>query len=93
MGKPTEEELKKALAEASRMREQGDDPNFVAKTLLNTYYRCKYLEKVLHATEHFLHSGQAVTEHTQLIKAIEEYRAIEMRTSGEDDEYFSLIST
>jgi len=90
MGKPTEEELKKALAEASRMREQGDDPHFVAKALLNTHYRSKYLEKVLQATEHFLHSGQAVHEHSQLIKAINEYKSIEKRTAGEDDENFSL---
>ena len=92
MGKPTDEELTKALAEVSRMREQGDDPHFVAKTLLNTYYRFKYLEKVLHAVEHFLHSGQAVHEHTQLVKAINEYHSIEKRSSGEDNENFSLMS-
>jgi len=90
MGKPSEEELKKALAEASRMREQGDDPHFVAKALLNLHYRSKYLEKVLHAAEHYLHSGQAVHEHSLLVKAIDEYRAIEKRTAGEDDENFSL---
>ena len=90
MGKPSEEELKTALSEASRMREQGDDPHFVAKTLLNTYYLSKYLEKVLHAAEHYLHSGQAVHEHTQLIKAIDDYRAVEKRTAGEDNENFSL---
>ena len=88
MGKPTEEELKKALAEASRMREQGEDPHFVAKSLLNTHYRFKYLERVLHAAEHYLHSGQAVHEHTQLVKAINEYSAIEKRSSGEDLENF-----
>jgi hypothetical protein len=91
MGKPSDEELKKALAEASRMREHGDDPDFIAKALLNTYYRFKYLEKVLHAAEHFLHSGLAATEHSQLLKAIDEYRAIEKRTAGEDDENFSLM--
>lgn len=90
MGKPSEIELKSALDEASRMREQGEDPHFVAKTLLNTYYRNKYLEKVLHAAEHYLHSGQAVHEHSQLVKAIDEYHSIEKRTAGEDDENLLL---
>ena len=88
MGKPTEEELKQALAEVSRMREQGDDPHFVAKTLLNTHYRCKLLEKVLQAAERYLHSGQAVHEHTLLVRVINEYHAKEKRSSGEDDDSF-----
>jgi hypothetical protein len=46
MGKPTDDELKQALEEVSRMREEGDDPRFVAKSLLNIYYRFKLLEKV-----------------------------------------------
>lgn len=86
MGKPTEEELKQALEEVSRMREQGDDPHFVAKSLLNIYYRFKLLEKVLQATERYLHSGQAVHEHTLLVRAINEYHAKEKRSAGEDDD-------
>lgn len=88
MGKPTEDELKKALEEVSRMREQGDDPHFVAKSLLNIYYRFHLLEKVLHATELYLHSGHAAHEHSILIKAINEYHAKEKRTAGEDKDAF-----
>lgn len=84
MGKPTEEELTTALAEAARMREQGDDPQFMAKTLLNVHYRFKHLEKVLSAIEHYLHSGQAASEHSKLIRAINEYHNIDLRSSGED---------
>ncbi len=86
MGKPTEEELKQALAEVSRMREQGDDPHFVAKSLLNLHYRFKLLEKVLQATERYLHSGQAVHEHTVLVKAINDYHSKEKRSAGEDED-------
>jgi hypothetical protein len=86
MGKPTDDELKQALEEVSRMREEGDDPRFVAKSLLNIYYRFKLLEKVLQATERYFHSGQAVHEHTLLVKAINEYHAKEKRSAGEDDD-------
>lgn len=90
MGKPTEEELNQALTEASRMREQDDDPHYVAKALLNTHYRFKQLEKVLQAIEHYLHSGQAAHEHTRLVKAINEYHAADNRSGGEDADSFTL---
>lgn len=88
MGKPTEEELSKALEEVSRMREQGDDPHFVAKSFLNIYYRFKLLEKVLQAVDMYMRSGQAVHEHSVLVKTIEEYHAKEKRSAGEDDNAF-----
>jgi hypothetical protein len=86
MGKPTDDELKQALEEVSRMREQDDDPHYVAKSLLNIYYRFKLLENVLQAVERYLHSGQAVHEHTILVKVIREYHAKEKRSAGEDNE-------
>ena len=49
MAMPTEEELKMALAEAGRMREQGQDPYFVAKALLNLNYQNEHLMQVLQA--------------------------------------------
>jgi hypothetical protein len=86
MGKPTEEELNQALEEVSRMREHGDDPHFVAKSMLNIYYRFRLLEKILQATERYLHSGQGAQEHTLLVKAINEYHAKEKRSAGEDED-------
>ncbi len=77
MGKPTKEELEEALKEAQRMREQGDDPCHVAKTLLNLNYQNHSLVDVLHAAEKYLHSGMAEYEHAQLVKAIEKARAVD----------------
>ncbi|WP_455198954.1 hypothetical protein [Kaarinaea lacus] len=71
MGVPTEEELQQALEEAGRMREQGEDPHHLAKTLLNHHYQIEMLEKVLRAAELYIHSGHAGTEHAALIRAIE----------------------
>ena len=62
MGRPTEEELAAALQEAARMREQGQDPNFVGKTLLNHNYRLTYLLQLYHQLEHYFHAGQADSE-------------------------------
>jgi hypothetical protein len=90
MGKPTKEELETALSEAARMREHGDDPCFLAKSLLNQHYLNKHLEKVLHAAELYLRSGQGATEHTRLLHAINEYRLAERRSSGEDAEKSDL---
>jgi hypothetical protein len=84
MGKPTEAELKIALEEAARMREHDQDPHHIAKALLNIHYRNRYLEKVLRAAERYLHSGQGASAHTQLVRSINEYNAIDLRTSGED---------
>lgn len=83
MGKPTDEELKIALEEAARMREKGDDPNFIAKALLNFNYRIKYLEDILQAAELYSRSGMGSTEHLKLVSAIKTYRALDQRTAGE----------
>jgi hypothetical protein len=77
MGKPTEEELERALEEAKRMREQGEDPHFIAKALLNLNYQNEFLIKVMRAVENYLHSGMAEREHAQLIKAIEKAREVD----------------
>lgn len=51
MGKHTEQALAEALKEAQRMREQGEDPHCVAKTLLSVHYRSGFLVHVLKAAE------------------------------------------
>lgn len=71
MGVPSKEELETALTEAARMREQGEDPHYLAKVLLNHNYRIDNLEKVLRAAELYLHSGHSSQEHSQLVRAIE----------------------
>jgi len=83
MSTPTNEQLSIALQEAARMREQGEDPNFVAKSLLSLNYRFTELEYVYHALEHFIASGQAADAHTSLVKAMEHYRDVDLRAKGE----------
>jgi len=90
MGMPTEEELEEALREAAQMREQGEDPHYVAKSLLNLHYQVEQLERVLTAAELYLHSGMAITEHQRLKKAIEDARRAIRRSAGEDAESFGL---
>ncbi len=90
MSMPTEEELKIALAEAARMREQQDDPKFIAKALLNTNYQVKQLRHVLAAVELYLHSGMAVTEHQKLKKAVAAAKLAIDRTGGLQRESFGL---
>ena len=90
MGKPTESQLEQALAEAKRMREQGEDPHYVAKALLHLNYRLNFLDRVLHAAEAYLRSGLAETEHTQLLRAIAQVRAVDDRGSHEESAALGL---
>lgn len=90
MGMPSKEELEQALAEAARMREQGDDPHHLAKALLNLNYQNEQLKHVLAAVELFLNSGMAVTEHQKLKKAISSARNAIDRSSGIERESFGL---
>ena len=76
MGIPTEAELKMALAEAARMRESGEDPHHVAKALMNQHYQLGYLEHLYDAIQHYVHSGQSESAHSELLVSIERYRAI-----------------
>ncbi len=83
MGTPTREELSIALEHAAQMREKGDDPFHMAKSLLSINYRFTELEHVYEALEHYLNSGQAVEAHAALIKAVEHFREVEIRAKGE----------
>ena len=71
MGKPTEQELQLALAEAARLRESGEDEHFLGKALLNHHYRLGLLEDVLARARVYLHSGHGSKEHALLLRAID----------------------
>ncbi len=89
MAMPTEEELKTALAEAGRMREQGEDPLFVAKSLLNLNYQNEQLKEVLKIADKFLRTGMNTMDHQKLKKAIEKARnAIERTGAIEGDKFW-----
>lgn len=90
MAMPTEEELNTALAEAGRMREQGEDPHFIAKALLNLNYQNEQLRHVLNAAEQYMRSGMAVAEHQKLRKAMENARNAIERTGAIESEHFGL---
>ncbi|UZE97651.1 hypothetical protein [Alkalimarinus alittae] len=77
MGTPTDEELKHALKTAIDMREQGEDPHFIAKSLLNHHYRLKKMEKVVEASKLYLRSGQSTMEHAKMVRALEHYDRID----------------
>ena len=88
--KPSTEELATALAEAKRMREQGEDNLHLAKALLNLNYRQRYYDDLLHAVERYIQSGQAEREHTLLLKSIAQVRQIDERSAGLEHEDLGL---
>lgn len=75
MGKPTASELRQALDRAIAMRDAGNDPDFLAKSLLNLHYRVLKLERAMDAAKRYLHSGQSTTEHRLLLEAVHEAEA------------------
>ncbi|PWK50103.1 hypothetical protein [Pleionea mediterranea] len=85
MGVPTEKELQQALTTAATMREQNNDHDFIAKSLLNLNHRVELLEKVKHYAKLYLRSGQGSQEHTLLLRAIDKAeRAALNSTDGLD---------
>jgi hypothetical protein len=90
MSKPTEQELHTALEVAKRMREHGEDPQFMAKCLLNQHYRIGYLEEVLLAVERYLRSGMAEDEHRRLLKSVEKARQAEAHTGKQNTNDWGL---
>jgi hypothetical protein len=88
--KPSRDELKAALEEAERIRESGDDPSFVAKSLLYLHQRNSDLEKILVHAERYIQFGLPVEEHTQLKLLLEEAKTHELRSMGEEAEEIGL---
>jgi len=90
MGKPTQQELETALAEARRLRESGADSHFLGKALLNCHYQNNFLLDVLRAAEHYLRSGMAEAEHTPLLRAIDRARQADDRGAHKEQETIGL---
>ena len=88
--KPSEAELKAALSEAERLRIAGDDPNFVAKSLLYLHYRNEMLETVAEHAERFLRFGMPEDEHAQLRLLLDQLRKETERESGQDPDVLGL---
>jgi hypothetical protein len=90
MSKPGEIELHLAPQKARQMKEQGDDPDFLAKALLNHNYPPGYLEEALKAADRYMNHGMAEHERMTLLRSIDKARAAEYRTGGEEHEDFGL---
>ncbi|MDP2227961.1 MAG: hypothetical protein Q8J78_10865 [Moraxellaceae bacterium] len=86
MGKPTDTELGQAIQAAIVMRENGNDPDFVAKSLLSLNYRMQKMERLLTATKRFLHAGQSSTDHRALLQVL---AAAEKANADDSDPDFS----
>ncbi len=89
MSRPSASELTTALQEAERMREQQEDPHFIAKALLSSHYRNGFLERVRDAVRHYLHSGLSPHEHSVLERALAEAERAD-RAIGETPPGFGL---
>ena len=77
MSKPSHEELKTALRRAMIMKEHSQDPDFLAKSLLNHHYRLGFLLDVLFAADRYLNHGMADHAHTKLLRLIEKAKEAE----------------
>lgn len=85
MAKPTDAELKHALEKAADLREHGEDPDFLAKSLLSLNYRFNEWQKVIDATKRYLHAGQGSAEHARLVSAMRKAERIEEESAHAQD--------
>lgn len=90
MSKPTELELNIALKTAVEMKEKDNDPDYLAKALLNHHYRIRYLEEVLQNADRYVNHGMAEHEHMKLLRSIEKAKQAEYQTAGVEHEDFGL---
>jgi len=80
----TESEMECALSVAAQMREQDDDPDFIAKAILSFNYLHKHLYKVFRSAERYFHSGMQSSTLTELENNMRSYRTLESRAAGHD---------
>lgn len=90
MSKPSEEELETALKTAAQMRDNDNDPFFVAKALLSHNYRIRYLEEIMHVADRYLNHGMSEQERTHLIRTIEKAKDAESFTANKERDSFGL---
>lgn len=88
--KPTAEELERALIEAENMREQGDDPDYLSKSLLYLHNRVEKLDQAFNAANQYMRFGQEEHEHAELLKALEVVRKQEESEQEREKQAFGL---
>ena len=90
MSKPTDAELKTAMAAAAAMKEHDDDLAFIAKALLNHNYRLRFYEDLLKFADLYMNHGQAEHDHMELLRCIDKIKEIESYTAHESSDGFGL---
>lgn len=78
MLKPTPEELDAALTKAGAMREQDQDGDFLARSLLFLTEKADALEKIASLADLYINHGQLVQHHTALVMALEQAKRKEL---------------
>ena len=92
MGRPSKEQLERALNAAEKLRDLDQDDDHLGRSLLYLNSRNEVLEKVFNATMHYLRSGHDQHEHTRLIQAVQDARRQfrEESDSMDEDSDFGL---
>lgn len=89
--RPTEAELKAALAEIERLRVEGaEDPHHIIKCFRYLYRRDAVLERVLEHAERYLRFGLPEDEHARLRKLLDEIIEERRREAEEEGEHYGL---
>ncbi len=86
MRRPSDQEREQALAEAGRRVEQGDSPDMLATRLTELAEHCDRLDRVRELAEKVARDGLSESEHTRLLKALDNARMAESREEGDDEE-------
>jgi len=82
--KPSREELREALAEAERLRDQNADGFHIAKSLLYLARRDELLEELLHHVRVFTRFGMPPQEHAALLKLLARIERLDQHESEDD---------
>ncbi|MCW8907619.1 MAG: hypothetical protein OQL28_10235 [Sedimenticola sp.] len=88
--KPTDDELSVALQRAEAMRDQGDDPEYLARSLLYLARRDELLEEILEHLELYLGFGFPEEEHARLVLLVEQARRQARVEQGESPDKLGL---
>ena len=83
MTRPTDDEMEIALQEARRMRDEGYDGSFMARSLLYLSAKDALAEKVVKQVRMFLKFGMSTEDLSHLRKAVEAWESFEYRQGGE----------
>ncbi len=88
--KPTANQLSGALKRAQEMRAQGEDPDYLAQSVIYLQRRDAMLERILLHLERYLQFGHPEEEHSKLIRLVDEAKEMERIEKGAGKGDFGL---